>query len=164
MAVATVSYLGSYTTVKSYGGAAPITVQMVSFITGPTGISCEYGVPYQAFITEGGAAGSQPLVQALADEIETVAAAVPCVVGGTFVQDVNPSTGLLDDYVRYQLAHTNATTGAGPFTTEVDVLVSDLETAGNIGQFQNFIPAGSYQDPTSVVGTACQSLIALAGG
>lgn len=154
---------GSYTTVKSYAPGTSITVQMITFQTQPTGIWCEYGVPYEAFLQEGTGASDQPLIQSLADTIENIALRVSCVTGGTFIQDVDPSSGLLVDYVQFFLSYTPAS-GAGPFTTTVDVPVAALASAADIAEFGNFIPPGTYTAPVDQVATACASLQALANG
>lgn len=156
--------LGSYLTVKSFSPGTAITIDMVSFVTSPTGIFCEYGVPHDAFIAEGSGAGDQPLIQALADGIEGVAAAVDCVTGGTFVQEVDPSSGLLQDFVQFFLSHTNPANGRGPFTTTVNVPVNDFFASADLAEFQNFLPPGTNASPSDTVGNACASLKALAGG
>jgi hypothetical protein len=155
--------LGSYTTVKSYAPGTAETIDMVSFVTSPTGIFCEFGVPHDAFIAEGGLNGSLPLIQNIADAIEAVASQVPDVTGGTFVQDVDPASGLLTDYVQYFLAYTSPKTG-GVFTTTVNVPVDNFQTAETgIGGLL-IGPAEGFVNPADQVATADQQLRGLAGG
>jgi hypothetical protein len=136
---------------------------MVSFVTSPTGVFCEYGVPHDAFVQEGTGAGDQPLIQNLTDAIEAVAKQVSCVTGGTFVQNIDQSSGLLTDYVQFFLQYTSPSTG-GTFTTTVDVPVNDFftEETGIGGLI--IPPSPGFIPPADRVDAACASLKALAGG
>jgi hypothetical protein len=161
--MASYTALGSYTTVKSYAPGTSETIQMVSFVTSPTGVFCEYGVPHDAFVQEGSGAGDQPLIQNLADAIEAVASQVSCVTGGTFVQDIDQASGLLTDYVQYFLTYTASSTG-GTFATTVNVPVNDFftEETGIGGLI--IPPSPGFTPPADRVGEACAALKALAGG
>lgn len=151
---------GSYATFKDYGNGVGIPVEMIAFQTQPTGVFCEYAVPLDAFNQEGTGAGDQPLIQNLADAIEAVCSQVDCITGGTFVQDTDPASGLLVDFVRFYLTHTGAD-GVSVFSSFVDVPVNNFFTdQTGIGGLQ--IPSSStFTNPSDQAGAACAALKAL---
>lgn len=153
--------VSSYATVKVMSTTQVLDIQMIGFYTIPTGIYCEYGVPHDAFVMEGTGAGDQPLLEALAGDIEH-AAQGNGVVGGTFVQDVDPGTGLLTDFVQYEIVYRSPTVGKGTFATFVNVPVNSFFTA-DTGIGGLVINTQQYPSPATVVGDAYASLKAAAG-
>lgn len=159
---------GSYQTVQVLGPAVVLDVEMVSFYTLPTGIYVEYPVPLLTFQSGGPSGANTALLDNVAQAVESHVASNG-VVGGTYVEDVDPVTGLLTAYIQYDIAHTNATTGAGPFTTSVNIPMTDI-VAGvgastGIGGLQ--VPPSqnpNYVDPNTTLGNAYQALVTLAGG
>ena len=148
---------GSYSTFKDYGTGVGIAVEMIAFTTQPTGINCEYAVPLDAFNTEGNGVSGQPLVQNLADAIEAVASQVDCVQGGGFIQDTDPASGLLTDFVRFYLLYSPGN-GIGPFSSFVDVPVNNFftEQTGIGGLIIG--PAEGFVNPSDQVAAACAAL------
>ena len=72
--MATYQVTGSYATFKDYGTGVGTPVEMIAFVTAPTGVFCEYAVPLETFQLAGGNAGEQPDIQALTDAIEDLVA------------------------------------------------------------------------------------------
>ncbi len=154
--------VSSYPTVKVMSPAQVLDVQWISFLTLPTGIGCEYGVPHDAFVLEGSGAADQPIIDALAQAIEQ-AAQGNGVVGGSFLQDTDPATALLIDFVQYDLVYVPPTAGRGPFATYVNVPVNSFITS-QTGIGGLVINTAQYPAPSTVVGDAYASLVAMAGG
>jgi hypothetical protein len=159
--MATYQVTGSYATFKDYGTGVGTPVEMIAFVTAPTGVFCEYAVPLETFQLAGGNAGEQPDIQALTDAIEDVCSQVDCIVGGSFVQDTNPASGQLDDFVRFYLVYAPGG-GIGPFSTFTDVPVSDFVVASNFsgGVIGSQLPG---TNPGTKPLAACAALKALAG-
>jgi hypothetical protein len=154
--------VSSYATVKVFSPSQVLDVQMIGFYTIPTGIYCEYGVPHDAFVHAGGSAADQPEIDTLAQDIENAIEGAG-VTGGTFVQEVDPSSGLLTDFVQYDLAYKSPITGRGPFTTYVNVPVSAfLGASPGIGGL--LLNTAQYPAPFETVAEAYASLVAMAGG
>ena len=68
--MATYQVTGSYATFKDYGTGVGTPVEMIAFVTAPTGVFCEYAVPLETFQLAGGLhrgrlvrAGHQPRVR-----------------------------------------------------------------------------------------------------
>jgi hypothetical protein len=92
--------------------------------------------------------------RALADAIAQVEAKSDCVIRATYVRDVNPFSGLVNDRVRFLLSGANTQTRLGSSTDFVNVPISSFLVEENLpGGVAFQVP--SFAPPSAIVETAC---------
>jgi len=143
--------LPTHRTVQVISATVVLDVMELPFITSPSGVTAQVYAPYTAWLTE----GADPWISPVATAIEDLIAGGQA-VGGTFTQDVDPTSGLLIDYVTFTVAYT-PTDGRGTFTTTADVPVTALGGGAGIGGLVIGLT------PQQIVGNAYNQLVATAG-
>ena len=143
--------LPTHRTVQVISATQVLDVMELPFITSPSGVTAQVYAPYVSWLAE----GADPFIAPIATAIENLISG-GLAVGGTFTQDVDPTSGLLVDYVTFTVAYT-PTDGRGTFTTTVDVPMTAL------GADTGFGAIVSSLSPADIVNTAYQQLVATAG-
>ena len=143
--------LPTHRTVQVINATTVLDVMEIPFITSPSGVTAQVYAPYVSWLAEGADTFIAPVATAIENLISGGLA-----TGGTFTQDVDPTSGLLIDYVTFTVAYT-PTDGRGTFTTTVDVPVTAL------GADTGFGAIVSTLDPAQLVDNAYQQLVATAG-
>lgn len=116
-------------TVQVLSANQVIDVEEVGFVTSPSGVYAQRLVPFAAWAAQGAAAWIAPLAQAIEDLI-----AGGLAIGGQFVQDVDPVSQLLADFVEFTVAY-DPGGGVLPMTTQVRVSVEALTADSAFGAF-----------------------------
>lgn len=129
-------------------------VERVPFVTKPSGVSGWRYVPIDAWATEGAAAWIGPLATAIEDLMAGGLASY-----AAMIEDVDPATNLLADYVEFTVAYTPPGSGFTS-TTRVDVPVNLLTL--DTGFFGSFGGTGGLPSPTDMLRAAYDQLVATA--
>lgn len=137
--------------VQVLGPNEVLNTETVGFITKPSGVRAYREVPRTAWDAGGAAAWIAPLATAIEDLISSGAA-----TGASFVQDIDPATGLLTDGIEFVVSYTPPPPAIGPMTATVVIPVNRLTLDT---QFGAFIEGGS---PADQLGAAYDQLRATA--
>lgn len=138
-------------TVQVLAANQVIKVEEVGFATKPSGVYAQVYVPWAEWEADHGT----PYISALATGIEDLIAG-GLADGGAFVQDIDPSTGLLTDYIDFTVSYSPSGV-ALPMTTTVRVPVTLLGVDTGFG---GFLSGGSATD---MLRAAYDALVATAG-
>jgi hypothetical protein len=134
-------------------------VEIVGFVTKPSGIYAERVVPLAAWQAQGAASWIEPLASAIEGLISGGLAS-----SGTFVQDVDAS-GLLADFIDFTVSYTPSDGGVLQMTTEVRIPVNALTIDQSFGGAlaTYFGGSSSTLDPAQALRDAYDTLQATAG-
>ena len=143
--------LPTHRTVQVISATTVLDVMELPFITSPSGVTAQVYAPYVSWLATGADAFIAPVATAIEDLISGGLA-----TGGTFTQDVDPTSGLLIDYVTFTVSYTT-TDGRGTFTTTVDVPITAL------GADTGFGAVVAALDPAQLLRNAYDQLVATAG-
>lgn len=120
----------------------------VGFVTIPSGVYAQRSVPRAAWSTGGSAAWVGPLASAIEGLFSGGLAS-----GATFVQDVDPGTGLLADAIEFIVTYTPPPPGIGTSSATVTIPVNHLTLDTSFGGFVT----GS--DPAQLLSDAYNQLV-----
>lgn len=143
-------------TVQVLSGGNVADVQEVGFVTSPSGVYGQTEVPRSAWLAEGSDTWIQPIAQAIEDLISGGLASYM-----TFVQDVDPVSGLLVGY--YDVTVTYDPGDGRPVQVgSVRVSLSSLTLDTGFGSFLTPAPGQATGDPVQLVRDAYDALVATA--
>lgn len=139
-------------TVQVLSGNQVADVQEVGFVTSPSGVYGQRYVPQAAWLAEGAAAWIGPLADAIENLISGGLASFM-----TWVQDVDPVTGLLTDYYDVTVEY-DPGDGRPVQTGSVRIQLNLLTLDTQFGSFLTSGPGGATQDPVEAVRQAYDAL------
>jgi hypothetical protein len=145
-------------TVQVLSATEVADVERVPFVTTPSGVSGWRYVPYQAFIAEGVDTWIGPLAQAIEDLFSGGLASY-----ATMIEDIDPTTNLLADYLQVTVSYTPPR-GGYTSTTSVDIPVNLLTLdTGFFGVLATGSSGATLQSPAAMLGAAYDRLVQTAG-
>lgn len=148
----------SYRSVKVLGPGLTLDVEMATIQTLPSGILATYGIPIASWGGWDQASPGGQLLTVIAQQIEQLVAGNH-VVGGSPSQDINPTTGLLDDYQDLTVELRRDDQNLPPLQGTAHFLMQDFFNADTgIGG----LTVG--ETPAEVVDKVFQQLVELAAG
>jgi hypothetical protein len=113
----TFTIVGQQRTVQIISATQAVDVQMLAFVTHPSNVYAQRYIPFDAWelLQESAGLGFwlQPIVDAIEDNIAAGRA-----IGASFVQDIDPVTSLLTDFIEFTVSY-NAPGALLPMTTTV---------------------------------------------
>lgn len=119
-----------------------LSTMTVGFVTSPHGVRAYREVPRTAWASGGAAAWIAPLATAIENLIDGGLAS-----GASFVQDIDPATGLLTDAIEFVVSYDPPPPALGPMTATAVVPVDDLTLDTSFGSFvQGADPAQTLRD------------------
>ena len=141
-------------TIQVLSPTQTLDVERVPFTTRPSGVSGWRYVPLDAWLAQGADAWIAPLATAIEDLISGGLASY-----AVMIEDVDPSTNLLVDYVEFTVAYTSPD-GSFTSTTRVDVPVNLLTL--DTGFFGSIGGTGGTASPADMLKAAYDQLAATA--
>lgn len=136
-----------------------LDAERVEFVTRPTGVYAQRIVPLQAWQSEGADAWIAPLAEAIENMIAGGLASY-----ATWVQNVDPATGLLTDAIEFVVTY-DPGDGRPVMSAVASVPVASLTLDTQFGGVLNsfFGGGGAALDPAQEVRSVYDALVATAG-
>ena len=137
-------------TIRVLSPTAVADVERVPFVTKPSGVSAWRYVPYDSWLAQGADPWIGPLATAIEGLISGGLASY-----GAMIEDVDPATNLIADFVQFTVAYTSPD-GSFTSTTTVDVPVNLLTL--DTGFFGNFGGVSNLASPADMLRAAYDRL------